>query len=114
MSHQGPWFAITGGGIAWLAHLCAGYFVVALGCSRSWSVGPVLAFLTVVMAAVALGSGIASVRGWRRAKHHVGLEARALMFAAGALLAGIFGFGIVLGGAAILIVSPCRGIAVGG
>jgi hypothetical protein len=112
-ARAGPWIAITGGGIAWAAHLFTGYFLVALGCPRSWPVDVMLAVVTVTTASVALGIGVAGVRGWRGAKRHDGPDARTLMFAAGALLAGLFALGIVLGGVAALILSPCRGAAIG-
>jgi hypothetical protein len=114
MDRHAPWLAITGGGLAWTAHLFAGYFVVALGCPRSWPVGTLLGVITVTAAAGALGSGIVSARRWRLTKRHDGSHARALMFAAGALLAGLFALGIVLGGLGALILSPCRDVAIGG
>ena len=114
MERHGLWLAITGGGLAWTAHLFSAYFVVALGCPRSWPVGALLAVMTVAAAAVALGGGLVSARRWRRARTHDALEAPALMLAAGALLAGLFTLGIVLGGVGAIILSPCRGVAIGG
>ena len=114
MDRHAPWLAITGGGLAWTAHLFAGYFVVALGCPRSWPVGSLLGVITVAAAAAALGSGFVSARRWQQTKRHDGFHTRALMFAAGTLLAGLFTLGIVLGGLSALILSPCRGVAIGG
>jgi hypothetical protein len=41
-------------------------------------------------------------------------DAAALLYGAGAMLAGLFTVAILLGGVAALILPPCRGVAIGG
>jgi hypothetical protein len=113
-SRSGPWLAIGGGGIAWTVHLFAGYVLVALGCPRAWPLGSMLAAATVLTAGMSLAIGVMSVRRWRRVPVNVDDDAAALLYGAGAMLAGLFTVAILLGGVAALILPPCRGVAIGG
>lgn len=116
VARYGPWLALVGGGIAWTVHLSAGYFLVSVGCPRSWPLGWTLAVVTVLAAGASLAVGMTSLRGWRRAPEadRDDPTTRRLFFAAGALLAGLFTVAILLGGLAAVILSPCRGVAIGG
>ena len=114
IARYGPWLAIAGGGTAWTVHLFAGYFLVSLGCPRSWPLGAPLALVTVLTAGVSIAVGVSSVRGWRRAPASDGAAARGLLFAAAALLAGLFTLAILLGSLAALMLGPCTGVAIGG
>ena len=114
-ARSAPWLALGGGGIAWTVHLLAGYFVVALGCSRGWPLGRLIAILTVVAAGASLATGVLSLRGWRRpAASAEDGGARALLYRAAAFLAALFTLAILLGGATTLILRPCQGVAIGG
>ena len=110
-SRSAPWLALGGGGLAWSAHLFAGYFLVALGCPRAWPLGWLIAAVTLVAAAVSLTTGVLSLIGRRRAPAR---GAAALLYGAAALLAGIFTVAILLGGMTSLILPPCQGMAIGG
>jgi hypothetical protein len=107
-------FGLLGGGTAWLLHLCASYFLIALGCPRGWSaLGILLSVVTLVGAAGAVAAGLATrgtdrgerVGGWTE---DPGEPAR---FVAGVavLLAGLFTFMILVAGVAPLVLSPCAG-----
>jgi hypothetical protein len=114
-ARHGAWIALTGSGVAWSAHLFAGYFLVALGCPRGWPLGSMLAGATAVAAAAALGIGVGAARAWRRSgpapnDDHV----TRLLFGAAALLAGLFTLAIVVSASTALVLSPCRAVAIGG
>lgn len=115
-ARYGPWIAIAGGGVAWTVHLFAGYFLVALGCPRSWPVSAIFAAVTLVTAGMSVGLGVMGVRGWRRAAATADEdgEARRLIFAAATLLAGLFTLAILLGGVTALSLPPCRDVGIGG
>ena len=50
-------FAVLGGPVAWVVHLNASYFLVALGCATRWAgTGLALAGLTLLLAVVALAA----------------------------------------------------------
>jgi hypothetical protein len=107
---------LVGGGTAWLLHLSASYFLIALGCPRGWpALGLLLGVITLVGAAGAMAAGMAArrggraepVRGWT-GETEPGEPAR---FVAGValLLAGLFTFMILVAGVAPLVLSPCAG-----
>ncbi|HEY7516862.1 MAG TPA: hypothetical protein VIE36_01105 [Methylomirabilota bacterium] len=107
-----PWLALGGGGLAWSAHLLTGYFLVALGCPRTWPLDWLIAAVTLIAAAVALATGVLSLIGWRRAPARG--DATAILYGAGVLLAGLFTIAILLGGTTALILPACQGVAIGG
>jgi hypothetical protein len=113
-ARYGPWIALGGGGVAWTVHLFAGYFLVALGCPRSWPLSWMLGVVMVLTAGISLAIGVMSVRGWRRAPASDDDGATALLYGAAAMLAGLFTVAILLGSITALILSPCHSVAIGG
>lgn len=113
-ARHGPWLAIAGGGAAWAVHLFAGYFLVAVGCPRSWPLGWMLIAVTGLTAALALAIGVISADRWWRARAYDDGQGATLLYGTAALLGGLFTVAIVLGGVATLMLSACRDVAIGG
>ena len=101
---------------AWVAHLMASYFLVALGCTTAWGGTRVaLGVATVVFAAAAVGAGWRSYRNWQRWRggqpwDEAISEPRGrngFMMIAGILLAGVFAITILLAGLPPFFVPIC-------
>jgi hypothetical protein len=93
-----------GAPLAWVLHLSASYFLVALGCTVNWS-GARAAILIVTIACTAAAAGA----GWLGLRHrqHDGAGVRDFMAIGGAALAGLFALGILLGGLPPLFLPLC-------
>jgi hypothetical protein len=107
---------LLGAGTVWLLHLCASYFVVAVGCARGWpALGLLLALLTLAGAAGALGAGRAARSGRtveppRPAPGEPDPDEPVRFVAeVGARLGWLFAFMIALAGVAPLVLPPCAG-----
>jgi hypothetical protein len=107
---------LLGGGAAWIVHLSASYFLVALGCPRGWpALGVLLGVVTLAGVGGAVAAGMAARRGGRVGPARAvadepdpGEPAR-FVAGVGVLLAGLFAFMILVAGVAPLILSPCVG-----
>lgn len=107
-------WAVAGGGAAWMLHLFAGYFLVAIGCSRSWSaLGATLAAVTTLCAAGSLGVTIGAWRRRRRTRRASDDgDASRLLLSIATLLGVLFALMILLGGLTVAALPPCQaGIA---
>jgi hypothetical protein len=107
---------LLGGGSAWILHLSASYFLVALGCPRGWpALGALLGVVTLVGAAGAVAAGVAARVGGRgepggAADETDPGEPARFVAGVGMLLAGLFAVMIVVTGVAPLVLSPCAGM----
>jgi hypothetical protein len=108
--------AFLGAPLAWITHLLASYFVVALACEIGWEGGSEAVLgLTVVFAAAAVAVGLRAYRQWRtlEAERSPGLllggqGARDLLLSGGVALAALFTVAIVLQGISPLLAPLCE------
>jgi hypothetical protein len=107
---------MLGAPVAWVLHLLASYFLVALACTTGWSgLQPALIVTTIVFAVAAAGAGVLSYRRWREgSRAQAVLEAlmapggtAGFFWIMGIVLSGIFTLTILLAGMTPLFVSPC-------
>ena len=104
---------LIGAPLAWTLHLAASYAIVGIGCSTGWNgVAPAVVVTTLVCAALAVASGVASYSAYRRlapagdpsqAEH----PAPGMLMLIGAILAGFFTAVIVIQGVPPLMLPPC-------
>ena len=106
--------AFLGAPTAWMVHLGASYFLVALGCGTGWQGAEPGVLITTVLCAAAAGwSGWLGWRGWQRARpgdDGVALdppEVRGFLAVSGVLLAALFCGAIIITGIAPLFLPMC-------
>jgi hypothetical protein len=98
-----PLVALLGSGGAWAVHLLASYAVVSVGCVTGWEgTRPALGVLTLACAALAIATGVLTLRRRRAA-----VTSARFTLDVGAGLAALFTALIVLAGIVPLIVPVC-------
>ena len=110
-------YGVLGAPIAWTLHLFVSYLLVTIGCNVVWGgTVPAILIATALFAAAAFGSGVVAYRRWRVASGTLSdwreamREPRgqgSMLWMIGILLAGLFGFVILLAGIAPLFVPLC-------
>jgi hypothetical protein len=113
------WFGLIGGPAAWLLHLLVGYSLDEIACSSGtptndyWGAGvePLIAVVTVALAAVAVAAETAAVLAWRAIEtgRYADPRGRLGFLAFAAVISNVtFLAIIVLGGVQLVELGPCH------